>query len=93
MDYVEGRALSRVMQERGKPFDQADVVNWGIQLCDVLGYLHRRYGGLRHTGRGAFDRVFHTILELRENTHYVLLFLLRLNGLLFSVFTIFVSIH
>jgi serine/threonine-protein kinase len=42
MDYVEGRALSRVMQERGKPFDQADVVNWGIQLCDVLGYLHRR---------------------------------------------------
>ena len=42
MDYVEGRALSRVMRERGRPFEQEDVIGWGIQLCDVLGYLHGR---------------------------------------------------
>lgn len=40
MDYVEGRALSRVLRERGRPFEQEQVIDWGIQLCDVLGYLH-----------------------------------------------------
>lgn len=40
MDYVNGRPLSRVLRQQGRPFDQADVIAWGIQLCDVLGYLH-----------------------------------------------------
>ena len=40
MDYVNGRALSRALRQQGGPFDQADVIDWGIQLCDVLGYLH-----------------------------------------------------
>jgi len=39
MDYVEGRALSAVMNEEGiQP--QETVVDWAIQLCDVLEYLH-----------------------------------------------------
>lgn len=40
MDYVEGRSLADVMRMRNRPFDQASVISWGIQLCDVLGYLH-----------------------------------------------------
>ena len=40
MDYVEGTSLGKLMQLRGGPFEQAQVIDWGIQLCDVLGYLH-----------------------------------------------------
>ncbi len=40
MDYVNGTALSKVLREQGKPFTQEEVIDWGIQLCDVLGYLH-----------------------------------------------------
>ncbi|MBT1174492.1 serine/threonine protein kinase [Bifidobacterium sp. LC6] len=41
MDYVEGRTLSSILKKEG-PQDEDDVVDWGIQLCDVLDYLHRR---------------------------------------------------
>ncbi len=40
MDYVNGTALDKVLAEQGTPFDQEEVIDWGIQLCDVLGYLH-----------------------------------------------------
>lgn len=40
MDYVDGRSLGELMSERRAPFAQEEVVEWGIQLCDVLGYLH-----------------------------------------------------
>ena len=40
MDYVEGETLAALLQRRGRPFDQEDVVDWGLQLADVLGYLH-----------------------------------------------------
>ena len=40
MDYVNGRPLNRVLAQREAPFEQAEVILWGIQLCDVLGYLH-----------------------------------------------------
>ena len=42
MDYVEGRSLASLMAESPGGLDQADVVSWGLQLCDVLGYLHHR---------------------------------------------------
>lgn len=42
MDLVEGESLKDVLKQRGRPFDQKDVINWGIQLCDVLEYLHTR---------------------------------------------------
>ena len=40
MDYVEGTSLGKLMRLRGGPFEQTQVIDWGIQLCDVLGYLH-----------------------------------------------------
>lgn len=40
MDYINGRALNRVLHQQGHPFEQEEVIDWGIQLCDVLSYLH-----------------------------------------------------
>ncbi len=41
MDYIEGKPLSDSLQENGA-LPQEDVIKWAIQLCDVLGYLHRQ---------------------------------------------------
>ena len=41
MDYIEGNALDKKLQEEGAQ-NQADVIEWSKQLCDVLGYLHSR---------------------------------------------------
>lgn len=42
MDYVEGESLKKVMRDSGRPMPEDDVISWGIQLCDVLEYLHTR---------------------------------------------------
>lgn len=42
MDYVEGESLKKVMRDAGHPMAEEDVISWGIQLCDVLEYLHTR---------------------------------------------------
>lgn len=41
MDYIEGHPLERVLCEHGAQ-EQADVMEWAKQLCDVLVYLHSR---------------------------------------------------
>lgn len=41
MDYIEGKTLKKILQQEG-PQKQEDVVNWALQLCDVLKYLHTR---------------------------------------------------
>lgn len=46
MDYVEGRSLSTVLRAQGGPFGQERVVAWGLQLCDVLDYLHSFEAGI-----------------------------------------------
>ena len=40
MDYVQGKDLLDRLKERGTAFAEKDVIDWGIQLCDALGYLH-----------------------------------------------------
>lgn len=40
MDYVEGESLDKTLKSLGHPMSEVDVVDWGIQLCDVLQYLH-----------------------------------------------------
>ena len=39
MDYIEGNTLEHTLKEQGAQ-KQEDVVDWAIQLCDVLDYLH-----------------------------------------------------
>ncbi|MBR4832192.1 MAG: serine/threonine protein kinase [Butyrivibrio sp.] len=41
MDYIEGNTLERALDYLG-PQPQEYVIEWGIQLCDVLEYLHTR---------------------------------------------------
>ena len=41
MDYIEGNDLGKVLNEFGAQ-PQEKVIEWGKQLCDVLGYLHTR---------------------------------------------------
>ena len=41
MDYIEGITLEKLLQEEGAQ-PQEKVVDWAIQLCDVLQYLHTR---------------------------------------------------
>lgn len=41
MDYIEGNSLQHVINNGGAQ-PQELVIQWGIQLCDVLGYLHSR---------------------------------------------------
>ncbi|MGI6217060.1 MAG: serine/threonine protein kinase [Coriobacteriales bacterium] len=41
MDYIEGRTLAEILKMEG-PQAEDDVVDWAVQLCDVLDYLHQR---------------------------------------------------
>ncbi len=41
MDYIEGETLANVLKTDG-PQPQELVVEWALQLCDVLDYLHTR---------------------------------------------------
>lgn len=41
MDYIEGKTLEDILKEYGAQ-PQESVIDWGKQLCDVLGYLHSR---------------------------------------------------
>ncbi len=43
MDFVEGQDLSTIASERGEEgLPEEEVVEWSIQICDVLEYLHSR---------------------------------------------------
>ncbi len=39
MDYVEGQSLDKVLAQTG-PVPAENVIEWGIQICDVFHYLH-----------------------------------------------------
>lgn len=41
MDYIEGKSLQSVLKSGGAQPEER-VLEWGKQLCDVLGYLHSR---------------------------------------------------
>ncbi len=40
MEYVEGSDLENVLKLRGEPFSEAQVLDWALQILDVLDYLH-----------------------------------------------------
>ncbi len=46
MTLIEGRTLLQVAKDHqkaeGMPYDAGDILQWGSQLCGILGYLHER---------------------------------------------------
>lgn len=40
MEFIPGKDLSGMLEERGTPFPIDDVLNWADQLLDALDYLH-----------------------------------------------------
>lgn len=42
MDFVPGKTLEKMLEEQGASFSEQQAAEWGVQLCDVLDYLHSR---------------------------------------------------
>ncbi len=44
MDYIKGETLSKYLKKlpEGGYFSEEQIVTWGVQICDVLHYLHNR---------------------------------------------------
>lgn len=40
MDFIDGQNLETILTAQGAPLAPDDVVEWAIQLCEVLTYLH-----------------------------------------------------
>jgi len=40
-DYIEGISLDKLIIENGN-FSQKEIIKWGIELCDILSYLHNK---------------------------------------------------
>lgn len=40
MEYVEGENLHQMLNKRGEPFPEEQVLQWAIQIADVLNFLH-----------------------------------------------------
>ncbi len=40
MEYIRGETLAEKLRETSDGFPQESVVDWGMQLCEVLQYLH-----------------------------------------------------
>ena len=40
MEYVQGQNLHEMVMKRQEPFSEEMVVEWAVQICDVLHYLH-----------------------------------------------------
>ena len=40
MDFVEGKNLGKLLEERGRPFSESEVLPWLTQICSALEYLH-----------------------------------------------------
>ena len=42
MEFIEGKTLEQTLDDAGRPLDEALVMDWALQLCSVLQYLHSR---------------------------------------------------
>lgn len=40
LEFIEGQTLEDILEDQRQPLDLEEVVDWGIQICDVLTYLH-----------------------------------------------------
>lgn len=42
LEFIRGKDLESLLSEQQEFFPQDKVVDWALQICDVLGYLHRQ---------------------------------------------------
>ncbi|HEY9733974.1 MAG TPA: serine/threonine-protein kinase [Drouetiella sp.] len=40
MEYIEGENLHQMLNQRGEPFPEEQVLQWAVQIADVLHFLH-----------------------------------------------------
>lgn len=40
MEYIEGQNLLVALEEKGAPLTEREVIDWAVQVCDFLTYLH-----------------------------------------------------
>jgi outer membrane protein assembly factor BamB/tRNA A-37 threonylcarbamoyl transferase component Bud32 len=40
LEFIEGKNLEDLLEEQRRPFSQDEIVEFGLQVCDVLAYLH-----------------------------------------------------
>jgi outer membrane protein assembly factor BamB/tRNA A-37 threonylcarbamoyl transferase component Bud32 len=40
LEFIEGETLEDLLDANPQPFTQEEVVEWALQICDVLAYLH-----------------------------------------------------
>ncbi|HSJ58491.1 MAG TPA: serine/threonine-protein kinase, partial [Anaerolineae bacterium] len=40
LEFIHGRTLEEIADEHRQPHTAEEVVDWGLQVCDVLAYLH-----------------------------------------------------
>jgi serine/threonine protein kinase len=40
IEFIEGKDLEEILGENDEFLDEVQVVNWAIELCDVISYLH-----------------------------------------------------
>lgn len=42
MEYIQGQDLEQKLEQATEPFDEKSVLNWAVQICDILSYLHNQ---------------------------------------------------
>lgn len=68
MEYIQGKSLFEILKgRRGSPLLVEDVFNYGLQLCDVLTYLHSRIPPI------VFHDLKPTNVMLRDDGHLFLI--------------------
>jgi outer membrane protein assembly factor BamB/tRNA A-37 threonylcarbamoyl transferase component Bud32 len=40
LEFIEGETIEEILEAHGSPISQEEIVEWGLQICDVLAYLH-----------------------------------------------------
>jgi len=42
MEFVPGRTLEKILEDNKGPLDERQVINWMMQVCEALSYIHSR---------------------------------------------------
>jgi outer membrane protein assembly factor BamB/tRNA A-37 threonylcarbamoyl transferase component Bud32 len=42
LEFIDGHTMEDLLEERRQPFAQEEAIEWALQVCDVLNYLHNQ---------------------------------------------------